>query len=218
MKKAFIFDVDGTIVDTKQLHINSWVRAFREFGIDMSAEKIRSQLGRRATEIAKTLLPKERLNDAASIAEKKKLIYQEYYPQARLIPMTKELFALLRKDNIKIALATSAARIDAEFYINNFSLKNYIDALVTAEDVRFSKPHPEIFLKAAVQLRVKPNESVAVGDSPYDMASAKNAGMLAIGVLTGGYPRKELKDAGAHRVYQDIQDLYKHLEEISKNF
>lgn len=209
MIKAFIFDIDGTLVDTAQLHINSWIRAFKEFGLDIPSDKIQSQIGRRATEIAEAIVPKNKQDEVASIVEKKRLVFREYYPKIKPFPMVKELFELLNKNGIKLALATSTTRRDAEFYTEILSIENLVGATITAEDIEHSKPNPEIFLKAARRLEIDPGESVCVGDSPHDMAAAKNAGMLAIGVLTGGYTRKELQETGADEIYRNIGDLYK---------
>jgi len=216
MVKAFIFDIDGTLVDTRQLHIDAWRRTFDELGIDVPADKIQSQLGRRAYEIARLFLPQDKIDELDEIVERKRIIFREYYPSIAPIPKTKELFDFLHGKGIKLALATSASRVDTEFYIDTISVRSLVDEVVCAEDVKHSKPDPEIFLKAAAGLDVKPEESVVVGDSPHDMAAASKGGMAAIGVLTGGYIEEELYDSGAEMVYSDIEDLYNHIEETLK--
>ncbi|MBE0448724.1 MAG: HAD family phosphatase [Actinobacteria bacterium] len=214
MIKAFIFDVDGTLVDTRQLHISAWQRALKEFGLELSTSQIQSQLGRRTIDIAKTLLPENRKSDAARIAETKWRIFREFHSDVKPVPKTKELFNFLHKRGLDLALATSAIRGEAEFYVDILSLREFTSALVTAEDIQHSKPHPEIFLRAAAQLGVDPKESVVVGDSPHDMEAAKKAGMLAIGVMTGGFSEKDLQIAGANSIYRDIEDLFDHIEDI----
>lgn len=133
MIKAFIFDIDGTLVDTAQLHIKSWTRAFKKFGLDIPSGKIQSQIGRRATEIAEALAPKDKQGEIESIVKEKILIFREYYPEIKPFPMVKELFELLNKNGIKLALATSTTRRDAEFYAEALSIKNLIGAIITAE-------------------------------------------------------------------------------------
>lgn len=216
MIKAFIFDIDGTLVDTRQLHIDAWRRTFNELGIDVPADKIQSQLGRRAHEIARLFLPEEKTKDLDEVVERKRNIFREYYPSIAPMPKTKEIFHLLHEKGIKLALATSASRVDTEFYIDTISVRGLVGEVICAEDVKHSKPDPEIFLKAAAGLGVKPEESVVVGDSPHDMAAASKGGMTAIGVLTGGYKEEELRDSGADAVYRDIEDLYKRIEEVLK--
>lgn len=217
MIKAFIFDIDGTLVDTKRLHIDAWRRTFNELGIDVPADKIQSQLGRRAHEIARLFLPEEKIKNLDKIVERKRSIFREYYPSITSIPKTKEIFDFLHGKGIKLALATSASRIDTEFYIDTISVRSLAGEVICAEDVKHSKPDPEIFLKAAAGLDVKPEESVVVGDSPHDMAAASKGGMVAIGVLTGGYTKEELYDSGAEMVYSDIEDLYNHINGILKS-
>lgn len=212
--KAFIFDVDGTLVDTRQLHIDAWQRAFSEFGIELSADQIQSQLGRRAIDIAKALLPEGKKDETMRVVEAKWRIFKELHPAVQPLPKVKELFDLLNKREVSLALATSATRSEAEFYVGILSLRELTGALITAEDIQHSKPDPEIFLKAAAQLGVDPKESVVVGDSPHDMEAAKKAGMFAIGVLTGGFSEKGLQGAGADSIYRDIEDLYEHVEDI----
>ncbi|MHB8840599.1 MAG: HAD family hydrolase [Candidatus Aquicultor sp.] len=214
MIKAFIFDIDGTLVDTTQLHIDSWLKAFEESGVPMTAERIQTQLGRRATEIAKTLLPVDKVKDAEAIATEKKRIFREYYPGIKPFPMVKELFWVLHDRGVKLALATSTTRQDARFYVELLSSKDLIGALIAAEDIQRSKPDPEIFLKAAERLGVNPHESAVVGDSPHDIKAAVSAEMLAIGVLTGGFSAEQLLEAGADKIYDDIADLLHHIEKI----
>jgi len=214
MIKAFIFDVDGTLVDTRKLHIDAWKRAFDEFDIEVSVEQIQSQLGRRSIDIAKTFLPKKSAEEIMRIVETKWRVFREFYSYIKPIPKTKELFDFLKSKGLALALATSANRQDADHHVDILSIKDIIGALVTGEDILHSKPHPEIFLKAAVELGINPKESVAVGDSPHDMESAKRAGMTTIGVLTGGYSKKDLLTAGADKVYRDIAELFGHIEEV----
>jgi HAD superfamily hydrolase (TIGR01509 family) len=214
MRRAFIFDVDGTLVDTTELHVKSWIRAFKESGFEVRAEDVRAQIGRRALEIAGTLVPDLSKDELIRIVDAKWRIFKEYFDKIRVFPKTRELFLLLDKKGIKTALATSTIRRDANFYVELLGLKDLVRAIVTAEDITRSKPDPEIFLKAATLLGVKPGEAVAVGDSPHDMKAATSAGMLSIGVLTGGYTRDVLLAAGADKIYLDIADIYENLDEI----
>lgn len=214
MRKAFIFDVDGTLVDTTDLHVKSWIRAFREFGIEVAADRVQAQIGRRALEIAGVLAPELSQDRLISIVDAKWRIFKEYFDQVKVFPKTRELFLLLKEKGIRTALATSTIRRDADFYIELLGLKEVVGAVVTAEDITYSKPDPEIFLRAASKLSVEPGQAVAVGDSPHDMKAASSAGMLSIAVLTGGYGQDVLVAAGADKVYQDIADIYNNLDEI----
>ncbi|MCL6471985.1 MAG: HAD family phosphatase [Firmicutes bacterium] len=214
MIKAFIFDIDGTLIDTNQLHIDSWIKAFKEFGVTVARSDIQLQLGRRATEIAKTLLPREKEGYVDSIVDRKRIIFREHFSEIKVFPMVKELFGFLSSKAIKIALATSTTRHDAEFYVGLMSVESFVDGLIAAEDILHSKPDPEIFMKCAELLGVKPHESVAIGDSTHDILASVRAGMIPVGVLTGGYSREELLKTGADKVYRDIADLYNHIGDI----
>lgn len=213
MIEAFIFDIDGTLVDTNHLHINSWVRAFNEFGATVAVDDIQTQLGRRATEIAQALLPQDKKGDADAVATEKKRIFREYYTEIKPFPKTKELFEFLHGRGVKLALATSTTRQDAQFYIRLLSVKDLIGTLIAAEDIQHSKPDPEIFIKASERLDASPHKTAVVGDSPHDIQAAVNAHMLAIGVLTGGFVKETLKQAGAGKIYRDIEDLFNHIAE-----
>jgi HAD superfamily hydrolase (TIGR01509 family) len=214
MYKAFIFDVDGTLIDTREFHLSSWVRAFKNFGIDIGAGEVQPQFGRRAVEIAYELLPGDKKGEARQVADEKRHIFATHLPEVKAFLKTKDLLQLLHERSIKIALATSTVRSEADYYIKMMSIEPLVGAVVTAEDIERSKPDPEIFLKAAKQLNVAPLDSIGVGDSPHDMRAIKAAGMFAIGVLTGGYDRDELLSAGADRIYSDISELLSDIEQI----
>jgi HAD superfamily hydrolase (TIGR01509 family) len=214
MYKAFIFDVDGTLIDTREFHLNSWIRAFKNFGIDIGVDEVQPQFGRRAVEIAYELLPGEMKGEARQVADEKRRIFATHLPEVKAFPKTKDLLRLLHERSIKIALATSTVRSEADYYVKMMSIDRIVEAVVTAEDIERSKPDPEIFLKAAARLNVSPLDSIGVGDSPHDMRAIKAAGMFAIGVLTGGYDREELLFAGADRIYSGMSDLFADIEQI----
>ncbi|MBS3909848.1 MAG: HAD family phosphatase [Actinobacteria bacterium] len=214
MIRAFIFDVDGTLVDTRDIHTNAWKKALAAVGIELSAEAIQGQLGRRAVDIIEDFIPEDRPELRADVLDKKWRAFRDAYADIKVFPKTKELFAYLHDKGLELALATSAKRQDAEFYVELLSAGPYLKAVVAAEDTEHSKPHPEIFLKAAALLGVAPEEAVVVGDSAHDIEAAVRAGMTPVGVLTGGNTESILRDAGAERVYADIENLYEHIREI----
>ncbi|HEY3375839.1 MAG TPA: HAD family phosphatase [Candidatus Aquicultor sp.] len=212
--RAFIFDIDGTLVDTTMFHIQSWMQAFEKSGIELYADDIQPQIGRRAVEIAQALLPEAGQDAAQTIVEEKWRIYKQYLPAVKPFPGVKELFTLLKERGIKTALATSTIRRDADYYSDLLSIKSMLDAVVTGEDTQRSKPDPEIFLKAAAELNVSPEHAVVVGDSPHDIKAGVAAGMFTIGVITGGYPEATLKSAGAGKIYRDIADILAHISDV----
>lgn len=214
MIRAFIFDVDGTLVDTRELHINAWQKALAAFGLGTSIDRIQGQLGRRAVDMVKELVPESEAGLRHDVLEAKWQAFRDSYGDVRAFPKTHELFAFLHEKGLALALATSAKRRDTEFYVEMLAIGAYLQAVVTAEDIKHSKPHPEIFLTAATRIGVEPREAIVVGDSTHDMEAAARAGMRPIGVLTGGTGAAALASAGALLVFDDIADVYAHLEDI----
>jgi HAD superfamily hydrolase (TIGR01509 family) len=217
MLKAIIFDVDGTLVDTRDFHIDSWIKAFKKFGVDVSVERVQSQFGRRAVEIARDLLPEDEKQYAEAVAKEKRALYSSYLPLVKPYSKVRELLNILHEKGIKVALATSTVRMEANYYVNMLSANDLIGAVVTAEDIKYSKPDPEIFLTAAKKLGVEPAVCAGIGDSPHDMAAAKAAGMTTIGVLTGGYDDETLREAGADEVYPSVDAIFSKIVRILEN-
>jgi HAD superfamily hydrolase (TIGR01509 family) len=145
------------------------------------------------------------------------MLYSSYLPRVKAYSKVRDLLDVLHERGIKVALATSTIRMEANYYVDMLSASDLIDAVVTAEDIKNSKPDPEIFLTAAKKLGVEPEFCAGIGDSPHDMAAAKAAGMIAIGVLTGGYDSETLREAGADEVYPGIDAIFSKIVQILEN-
>lgn len=207
MIKAVVFDVDGTIIDSMSLHLASWAEMFERSGYPISVQKLRCQFGRRADFFVRHFIPEASEETIGRIVDGKRRLYRERIDEITLLPGAREFLVGIRAHGAKIGLATSASRLELEYYMERFDLRQIADAALSGDDISRSKPDPEILEKAFERLEVEPGEAVYVGDSPHDMAAAKAAGSLGIGVLTGGYSRESLEQAGAVAVFNSLADV-----------
>ncbi len=208
--KAAIFDVDGTLTDSVDLHARAWQETFQHFGHEISFVKIRSQIGKGGDQLMPVFLSKEELKAKEKEIEefRGKLFKQNYLLQVKAFPKVRELFERLRADRWKLALATSAKKEELEIYKRICNITDLLETETSSDDAEESKPHPDIFLAAKKRLGEIPAANcVVVGDSPYDAEAAIKAGMRAIGFLSGGFPEKWLKEAGYEKIYHGAADL-----------
>jgi HAD superfamily hydrolase (TIGR01509 family) len=136
------------------------------------------------------------------------LFKKHYLREARGFPGVRELFQRIRAQGSRIALASSCKADEIEGYMELAGISDLVDAQTTADDAEHSKPEPDIFLAALERLEgVTPDDAIVVGDSPYDAEAASKAGIKAVGLLSGGFPEVELRQAGCIAIYKDPQDL-----------
>jgi len=217
MIKAFIFDIDGTLIDSNDFHAEAWQKAFEKFGKKIPFEKIRPQIGKGAD----TLLPEfltereiEKFGD--EIADLRGEIFKrEYMPRVKPFPKVRELFQKIKADGKKIALASSANEDEVEAYKKIANIEDIAEKSTSADDAEESKPEPDIF-EAALKLlgNPAPETVLVVGDTPYDAEAATKAKLKIIGVLCGGFSGKDLRDKGCATIYQDPLDLLENYEKI----
>lgn len=223
MIKAIIFDLDGTLVDSVDYHAQAWVKAFQEYGYDFSFDRLRQQIGKGSEYIIGDLLsPDEAEKYESDIAQYRKQYYQENLLQkVQPFSQVKELFQAIKADGIRIVLASAARKETIAHYKKLLDIENLIDSATSTDDVDKSKPEPDIFQTALKKLKdIQPEEIIVVGDSPYDAIAAAKAGLRTIGVLSGGFERETLTQAGCIAIYQDPADLlknYPQLLELDKN-
>ncbi|MEQ8998360.1 MAG: HAD family hydrolase [Coleofasciculus sp. B1-GNL1-01] len=210
MPKAVIFDVDGTLVDSVDLHAQAWVEAFKQFGYDVPYDKIRHQIGKGSDYIIPVFISQaefERLGE--DIANYRKDFYQKnLLSQVRPFEGVRQLFKRLKSDGKQVALASSARTKTLNYYKELLEIEDLVDGATSRDDVEKPKPNPDIFQAALAKLDgVTPQEAIVVGDSPYDAQAACKINLDVIGVLCGGFSAAELKEAGCMRVYQNPADL-----------
>jgi HAD superfamily hydrolase (TIGR01509 family) len=214
---AFIFDLDGTLVDSVYQHVLAWQEALEQCGIELSVWRIHRRIGMSGGLFANALLREtgnpvtkdqaEQLQRAHSHA------YMRQVSRVRPLPGATDLLAILDKLHVPWAIATSGRM---EFARRTLDLVGIAPSVrvITRDQVARAKPDPDLFLAAAERLDVDIETSVVVGDSVWDLLAAQRAKALGIGLLSGGYGEDELERAGAFRVYQDPRDLLNHLDEV----
>jgi HAD superfamily hydrolase (TIGR01509 family) len=216
MKRAAIFDVDGTLVDSVDLHAAAWQEAFRAFGYEIPCDEIRAQIGKGGDQLMPVFLPKAELERRGKEIEayRGELFRRKDLPRVRPFPKVRELFLRLRADGQRIALASSAAEEELAAYERIANIADLVDHATSKDDAARSKPYPDIFEAALERLAPIPREAVVVvGDSPYDAEAAIKAGLVPIGVLCGGFGEENLRRAGCREIHADPADLLARYEE-----
>jgi HAD superfamily hydrolase (TIGR01509 family) len=206
MTRAVIFDVDGTLVDTNDLHAAAWEAAFRQFGHAVPAAEIRGQIGKGGDQLMPVFLPPEVVErEGEAIAEARSALFlRDYIGRARAFPGVRPLFERLRAEGQRILLASSAKGEELERYKEIARIADLVDAATSADDADRSKPHPDIFAAALDRLKpLPPAAAIVVGDSPYDAEAAGKAGLRCLGLLCGGFPGAVLREAGCIALYRD---------------
>lgn len=214
--KAVLFDVDGTLVDTVDLHAEAWVQTFRHFGIATTFDEIRRQIGKGGDQLLPGLVPPDMLEQRQEEMEafRADLFKREFMPRVKPFPGVPELFRRIRGAGIRIALASSGKDEEVASHKKLLGIEDLVDAATTSDDAERSKPFPDIFAAAARKLGLSdPAEALVVGDTPYDAEAARAGGFSAIGVLCGGFAEDALRAAGCAAVYEGPQHLLDRFEE-----
>jgi HAD superfamily hydrolase (TIGR01549 family) len=214
---AFLFDLDGTLVDSVYQHVLAWREAMQAAGIELAVWRIHRQIGMSGGLMINALLREVgRIMSAAEIEQIQQRHTEAYHRLAdtvRVLPGCHELLAELSTRRVPHAIATSGRKDTAKPTLELLKLHPSVP-IVTRDDVRHAKPDPDLFLAAAARVAMPLNRCIIVGDSVWDILAARRAPALAVGFLSGGYGREELERAGAYRVYQDPADLLGHLDEV----
>lgn len=214
---AFIFDLDGTLIDSVYQHVLAWREALERGGIQLAVWSIHRRIGMSGGLLVNALLRETRREISPVDAEQLQQFHAEAFAklvqQVRPLPGARELLRYLGELGVPHAIATSGRAESAMRSLEMLGASRDLP-VVTRDMVRYAKPDPDLFIAAAERLGVSIHDSVVVGDSVWDLLAARRARALGVGVLSGGYGQDELERAGAYRVYQDPQDLLAHLDEI----
>ena len=214
---AFIFDIDGTLVDSNELHVDSWDHAFRKFGKEFSREELRAQIGKGSDQyLPEFLTPDEIKRFGKELDDyRSELFRKEYLPKVQPFPKVRELFQRIRDDNKRIVLASSGKKKDTKYYIDLLKIEDLIDGYVSGDDADSSKPAPDIFDASLKKLGdISPTEAMTVGDTKFDVEAARKAGLKTIGFLCGGTAESVLREAGAIAIYRDPADFLAHYDAL----
>jgi HAD superfamily hydrolase (TIGR01549 family) len=214
---AFLFDLDGTLVDSVYQHVLAWREALEQTGIELAVWRIHRRIGMSGGLLVNALL--RETGHRVSTAEAAELqrihaeAYAKYASQIRPLPGARELLTFLSTARVPFAIATSGRIESARPTLQVLGVHPDVP-VITRDQVAHAKPDPDLFLAAATRLGVEISDSIVVGDSVWDLLAARRARALGVGLLSGGYGQDELEQAGAYRVYQDPADLLKHLDEV----
>jgi HAD superfamily hydrolase (TIGR01509 family) len=214
--QTILFDVDGTLVDSVDLHAHAWQQAFAHFGFELKYDDVRAQIGKGGDQIIPMFVPQPQVERLYEPIERFRcdLFAREYLHSVKGLPGVRTLFDRLLQDGKCVALASSArpevlGKLQQAANIADLNL-----CATTSEEAGRSKPQPDVFEAVLARLGWPPRAScVVVGDSPYDAEGARKAGLHAVGVLTGGFGERTLFDAGCVAVYADLLALRAAYEE-----
>jgi HAD superfamily hydrolase (TIGR01509 family) len=213
---ALLFDLDGTLVDSVYQHVLAWHEVLGEAGMELSVWRIHRRIGMSGGLFVNALLRETgkqlSADEASGLRARHTEAFVRRLPEVRPLPGARDLLSRLSRQNVPWAIATSGNPRTAGPSIGLLGVKPKV--VITREDVVHAKPDPDLFLAAADRLGVDILDSIVVGDSVWDLLAAQRARSLGVGLLSGGYGREELEQAGAYRVYEDPLDLLEHLDEI----
>jgi HAD superfamily hydrolase (TIGR01509 family) len=214
---AFLFDLDGTLIDSVYQNVIAWRRALQKLDIDLSVWRIHRRIGMSGGLFVSALLRETGRSlsgrDVQALQGDHESEYLAQLDSVGPLPGARDLLAALTEHGIAWAIATSGRQVMARAALPMLGLP--ADApLVTRDMVRHAKPDPDLFLAAAALLGVQPADAIVVGDSVWDLLAARRAGSLGVGLLSGGYGRDELERAGAYRVYADPAELLARADEV----
>jgi HAD superfamily hydrolase (TIGR01509 family) len=218
IEPVFLFDLDGTLVDSVYQHVLSWQDALDEAGIELSVWRIHRKIGMSGGLFANMLLRETGLEASPELLERLRIGHRDAYrtraAKVRPLPGARELLATLTANAIPWAIATSGRMETAGPIIASLGVDATKVPVVTRDQVKYAKPDPDLFLAAAARLGADIGHAVVVGDAIWDMLAARRCRALGVGLLSGGYGEDELIKGGAARVYEDPADLLKHLDEV----
>ena len=215
--RGIIFDIDGTLVDTNLAHVEAWRRAFQRLGYDVPTEQIVPQIGKGGDLLVPAVLSEDaekRHGDALRKAQKEEFLTIAAQERFRVFPSVPELFEALRKRKIRTALATSSDKkhLKATCDSAGIDLPSLADVLVTKDQAEASKPEPDLVIVAWEKLALPPTECAMVGDTIYDAQACQGAGVVFLGLESGGTSAETLMEAGARAVWSDTGQLYADLD------
>lgn len=210
MTRAAIFDVDGTLIDSVDLHAEAWVEALRRFGIEAGFASVRHEIGKGADQLLPMFVPADLLarREEEITAYRSDLFKRDYLARVRPFPGVPQLFRRIREAGIAIVLASSGKAKEVDIYARIAGITDLIDAKTSSDDVETSKPAGDIFAAALAKVAPIGRESaVVIGDTAWDVIAAGKVGLPTIALRCGGFPEEELRRAGTVAIYDDPAEL-----------
>ncbi len=217
MPKAIIFDIDGTLLDSVDLHAQAWREALQQFDHDIPFDEIRGQIGKGGDQLLPVFLSPEELKEKGKAIQefRARLFKEKYLPEVKPFPCVRELFQRVKAYGQKTALASSAKEDELKDFERIAHIEDLVETRTSSADAERSKPHPDIFEAALGHLGtdVRPEDAIVVGDSPHDAEGARRAGLRTVGVLCGGFPETALREAGCIAIFAGPEDILRKYDE-----
>lgn len=215
--KAFLFDLNGTMIDDMHYHINAWYKLFNEMGASISLEETKRQCYGKNHELLERVFPGRFTEEEKQVIsiEKEKAYREGFRPHLKLLDGLDQFLEKAYQENIKMAIGSAAIMPNIDFVIEGLKLQKYISAIVSADDVTKSKPHPETYLKCAAQLNIAPCDCLVFEDSPKGTEAAQNAGMDCV-VITSMHKPEEFDPVNIIRFAPDFTGLFEHIKNTSQ--
>ncbi|HXM33102.1 MAG TPA: HAD family hydrolase [Chthoniobacterales bacterium] len=210
MIRAAIFDLDGTLVDSNELHVQAWQETFRHFGKEIPLKELRRQIGKGGDQYLPEFLTEREMREFGKQADefRGEIFKKKYLARVRPFPRVRELFERLRGEGKRIALASSGKADEVAHYRKLLEVDDLVDSQTTMDEVAHSKPKADVFIAALRTLGNLPaEEAIAIGDTPYDVEAAKKINLRTIALLCGGFREAELRAEGAVAIFRDPADL-----------
>jgi HAD superfamily hydrolase (TIGR01509 family) len=210
LTKAAIFNLDGTLLDSVDLHAVAWHEAMVKFGHDVSFEQARSQIGKGGDKLIPVFLSEDEQKDHGKEMEewRGKRFKSEYLRLVRPFSAVPDLLRRVRDAGLQVAIASSAKKDELDQYLDIARITKLVDLTTSSDDVEESKPAPDIFETVLKKLKIKGGTAVAIGDAPYDAAAARKANIMTIGVLCGGFTESSLRQARCVEIYPGPATLF----------
>jgi len=214
---AFLFDLDGTLMDSVYQHVLAWREALEEVGLELSVWRIHRRIGMSGGLFLDALLRETGRrfgpDEAAAVRRTHAAAFARLVGAVKPLPGARELLKYLTNAKVQWAIATSGWLDSARPMLEMLDVPDGVP-VITRDQVEHAKPDPDLFLAAAARLGAPIDSCIVVGDSVWDLLAARRARALGVGLLSGGYGQEELERAGAYRVYEDPADLLRHVYEV----
>ena len=208
--EGVLLDVDGTLIDSNGAHAESWSDTFREFGMNISAHRVRPLIGMGGDKLLPQLTGIDADSDQGkALSERRAAIFREHYvPKLRLTRGARELVDRLRQEGLRLVIATSAMEEELRVMLRQVGLEDLLERKTSSDDADNSKPDPDIIVAALEKASLRPDAAILLGDTPYDIDAAQRASVETVALLTGGWDADALQDAVA--IYEDPADVLRH--------
>jgi HAD superfamily hydrolase (TIGR01509 family) len=208
--RGVMLDVDGTLIDSSDAQAKAWVEAMADYGYYVPVEKVRPLIGMGGDKVLPTalVLQKDSEEGKKISAKRRQIFLQLYLPHLRPFPGARELIQYMRESGLNVAIASSAEPDELKAMLQIIGASDLVEEKSSSEDVKQSKPDPDVVEVTLHKMGLPPDQVVMIGDTPYDIEAARKAGVATIAFRCGGWTDKEL--AGAIAIYNDPADLLAH--------